>query len=49
VQRQPGDLAPRQEVVLAYVLAADRAERRGQLELARELAACARALLDQAG
>ena len=38
---------PWQEVVLAYVLAAARAERRGQFELARELHDCARQLVER--
>jgi hypothetical protein len=48
-QRHPVLPEPRQQIVLAYVLAADRAKRRGQLELASELQACVRALLDRVG
>lgn len=43
LEQQP----PWKELVLAYVLAAARAERRGQLELAQELQACASELVER--
>ena len=48
--RQPerGVAEPWHEVVLAYVLAAARAEDRGDVELARELESCAIAMMDRA-